>query len=143
MLKNILTISGKPGLYKILTHAKNMIVVESLIDGKRMPSLGRDKITSLGDIAMFTESGEKPLGEILNLLRDKEHGQPVSIETKAAPDKLMTYFGEIVPDFDRDRVHVSDIKKLISWYNLLIKVGFTDFSRKETEDEKSEETAAQ
>ena len=136
MLKTILSISGKPGLYKLISQSKNMIIVESLIDGKRIPSHSHDKVVALSDIAMFTDAGEVPLHEVFEKMRTKENGQPATIDPKGTPDTLRAYFGEVLPDFDRDRVYPTDIKKLILWYNLLTKNGITDFSvKEETESE--------
>ena len=131
MLKTILSISGKPGLYKLISQSKNMIIVESLIDGKRMPSHSHDKVVALSDIAMFTDAGEVPLHEVLTKMCAKENGQKATIDPKETPDKLRTYFGEVLPTSDRERVYPTDIKKLIVWYNLLIQNGITDFSVKE------------
>ncbi len=140
MLKDILSIGGKPGLYKLVSQGKNMLIVESLVDGKRVPAYSRDKVVSLGDIAMFTETGEVPLSEVLTNVSVKENGGVASIDPKADNEKLRSYMGEVLPDFDRDRVYPSDIRKMISWYNLLVKNNITDFSAESTE---SEETVAE
>jgi hypothetical protein len=134
MLEKIVSISGKPGLFKVLSQGKNMLVVESVVDKKRMPAYSSDKVVSLGDISMFTDSGDKPLSEILEAMKVKENGAVASIDVKADAEKLREYFGEIVPDFDRQRVYPTDIKKLIQWYNLLIENGLTDFLPEEKED---------
>lgn len=131
MLKKIVSISGKPGLYKVISQGKNMLIVESLVDKKRMPAHSKDKVVSLADVSMFTDNGDKPLSEILESLKTKENGAIASIDAKADAQSLRTYFGEIVPDFDRDRVYPTDIKKLIQWYNLLIETENTDFTSKE------------
>ncbi|MDR0977051.1 MAG: DUF5606 domain-containing protein [Prevotellaceae bacterium] len=133
MLKTILSISGKPGLYKLVSQGKNMLIVESVSDKKRMPVHNTDKVISLGDITMFTDTDDIALKEVLAALRDKENGAPASIDPKkAGPDELRAFFATIVPHFDRDRVHPSDIKKLISWYNLLVSGGITNFEEEET-----------
>ena len=134
MLEKIVSISGKPGLFKVLSQGKNMLVVESVVDKKRMPAYSSDKVVSLGDISMFTDSGDKPLSEILEAMKVKENGAVASIDVKADAEKLREYFGEIVPDFDRQRVYPTDVKKLIQWYNLLIENGLTDFLPEEKED---------
>lgn len=128
MLKTILSISGKPGLFKLVSHGKNMLIVESLADKKRVPAYAKDKVISLGDIAIYTDDAEVPLHEVLTRVKTKENGQKASISPSAKPDELRAYFAEILPDFDRERVYPSDIKKLISWYNLLIGAGITDFT---------------
>ena len=135
MLKSILSIAGKPGLYKLVSQGKNMLIVESLIDGRRSPAYGNDKIVSLGDIAMFTDDEDVPLRQVLQNILDKEKGAEVAMDCKKANSaELAAYLQEVLPHFDRDRVHPNDIRKLISWYNLLVKSGNTDF------EEKTEET---
>jgi len=138
MLKKIVSISGKPGLYKVISQGKNMLIVESLSDKKRLPAHSTDKVVSLGDVSMFTESGDKPLSEILESMKTKENGGMASIDSKADAQSLRTYFTDIVPDFDRDRVYPTDIKKLIQWYNLLIETENTDFLTKEEESDQKE-----
>ena len=134
MLKTILSISGKSGLYKLVSQGKNMLIVESLTDKKRMPASGTDKMISLGDIAMYTDDEDVPLQEVFLSIKKKENGQPININIKTAtPDELRQYMGEVLPTFDRDRVHLSDIKKLISWYNLLVANNLTDFEPAEEE----------
>jgi len=127
MLKDILSLTGKPGLFKLVSQGKNMLIVESLIDGKRIPAYTKDKVVSLGDIAIFTETAEVPLGEVLESVKVKENGAASSIDPKADNDKLRNYMEEVLPEYDRERVYPSDIRKLISWYNILIKAQITDF----------------
>ncbi len=127
MLKEILSLTGKPGLFKLVSQGKNMLIVESLVDGKRIPAYTKDKVVSLSDIAIFTESAEVPLGQVLESVKVKENGAICSIDSKSENDKLRKYLGEILPDFDRDRVYPSDIRKLLTWYNILIKAQITDF----------------
>ena len=145
MLKTILSIAGKPGLYKLVSQGRNMLIVESLADKKRIPAYGSEKIISLGDIAMYTDAEDVPLHQVLSAVKAKENGQEATIDLKkASQDELRTYMGEVLPNFDRDRVHVSDIKKLISWYNLLVKAGITDFEEEQAAEEEvtAEEPAA-
>lgn len=139
MLRTILAISGKPGLYRLVSRGKMNLIVESLDASKRrMPAFAADRITSLGDIAMYTDAEDIPLGEVLESLKNKEEGKTSSLDVKKASSKeLRDYFAEVLPSFDRDRVHDSDIKKLISWYNILIQNGITEF--KEQEEETTEE----
>ena len=129
MKQTILAISGKPGLYKLVSRGNNSLIVEALdATHKRMPAFGNDRITSLADIAMFTETDDVPLMTILASLRDLESGKESSLNyKKASPDELHEYFTKVLPEWDRDRVHNSDIKKLIQWYNILVKAGVTDF----------------
>ncbi len=134
MLKTILAVSGKPGLYKLISQAKNMLIVESLVEKKRTPVYASDKVISLGDIAMYTNEGEVSLANVLETIKQKENGQVVPLNyKKASPDELRHFIEEILPNYDEDRVHISDIKKLIQWYNLLVSNGETDFTEKETE----------
>ena len=138
MLKTILSISGKPGLYKLISQGKNMLIVESIsADKKRFPAYGNEKIISLADIAMYTDDAEVPLYDVLEAMKKKENTAVASIDPKkATPEQLREYLGEVLPNFDRDRVHNGDIKKLISWYNILISNGITEFkSEPEAEEE--------
>lgn len=135
MLKEILSISGKPGLFKLVSQGKNMLIVESLVDGKRIPAYSKDKVVSLGDIAIFTETAEVKLGIVLTALKTKENGAASGIDAKADNDKLRNYMAEILPDYDKERVYPSDIRKLINWYNILINSGITEFEEKEEVEE--------
>nr|WP_321379743.1 DUF5606 domain-containing protein [uncultured Bacteroides sp.] len=143
MLKTILSISGKPGLYKLISQGKNMLIVESIsADKKRIPAYGNEKVISLADIAMYTNDSEVSLKEVLASVLKKENGELASIDAKkSTSDQLRTYFAEILPDFDRDRVYVTDIKKLISWYNILVTNGITDFEAEESTEEVAESEA--
>ncbi|MCR5242900.1 MAG: DUF5606 domain-containing protein [Prevotella sp.] len=127
----ILAISGKPGLYKLISRAKNSLIVEALDETKkRFPTFGTDRIISLGDIAMFTETEDIALYKVLNAIKELEQGKTVSIDYKKASGKeLQDYFTKVLPEWDRDRVHNSDIKKLLQWYNILIAAGVTDFDQ--------------
>jgi dephospho-CoA kinase len=129
MKETILAISGKPGLYKLVSHAKNSLIVEALDEThKRMPAFGTDRITSLADVAMFTETEDVPLMTVLAAMRDLEGGKTSSVDfRKASPAELHEYFSKVLPDWDKDRVQNSHIKKLIQWYDILVKAGITDF----------------
>lgn len=137
MLKGILSISGQPGLFKLIAEAKNRIIVESIQTGKRMPASSTAKISSLEDIAIYTETGEIPLKEVLKRIHDKESGGK-SISVKLPENELRKYFEEIVPDYDKNRVYFSDIKKIILWYNALHDHDLLDFTEEETEEESAE-----
>ncbi|MBR6750472.1 MAG: DUF5606 domain-containing protein [Bacteroidaceae bacterium] len=139
MLKTILAIAGKPGLYKLISQGKNMLVVEALQTGKRTPAYNHEKIISLGDIAMFTDSDEVPLNEVFQSIQKLENGAKASVSTKDDDATLREYLAKVLPDFDRERVYTSDIKKLISWYNILIENGYTDFTEVEEEQPTEEE----
>ena len=128
MLETILAISGKPGLYKLVSRGNRSLIVETLDEvKKRMPAFATDKVISLADIAMYTDEGEVPLREVLNSLKKKEKGQLSAFDyKKASREELASYFAEILPNYDRDRVYPADIKKLVSWYNLLVKAGIDE-----------------
>ena len=129
MLKTILAISGKPGLYKLISQGKNMLIVESVEDRKRMPIYASDKVISLGDIAMYTDADEVPLSVVLEAVKTKEEGKEASLDyKKASAEELGEFMAAVLPNYDRDRVHLSDIKKLIQWYNLLVSNGVTEFA---------------
>jgi len=143
MKQTILAIAGRPGLYKLLTRGKNSLIVESLdATHKRQPTFANDRITSLGDIAMFTNGDDVALTQVLDNMKKLENGEKSSLNAKTASgDQLREYFAKVLPDFDRDRVHTSDIKKLIQWYNILIDNGITDFVDEKPAEEKAAEEA--
>ena len=138
MLEKILAISGKPGFYKLVSHTGRGLIVETLDEKKkRMPVFGMDKVISLADIAMYTDEEEVPLRQVLANVKAKENAQTASFDYgKASKEELAEYMAQVLPNFDRDRVYSSDIKKLIQWYNLLIENGVADF-------EEAEEAAAE
>lgn len=140
MKETIIAVSGKPGLYKLVSRGNNNLIVETVDAAKkRLPIFSSDRVTSLRDTAMYTDSEDKPLMQILDDLYKKEEGKETSIDyKKASSAELREYFASFLPDFDRDRVHDSDIKKLLQWYNILVKNGITDFL--EGEDFGEEET---
>ena len=139
MLKNILAITGKPGLYRLVNRGSNMLIVESLLDGKRMPTYARDKIISLADVSMYTNGDDIELWKVLEAACKKEDGKPCAIDAKKADNKVvLAWFDEVLPDWDRDRVYPTDVRKLISWYNLLINAGITTFAPEEENEEKAE-----
>ena len=143
MKETVLSISGKPGLYKLISRGNHNLIVEALdATHKRMPTFATDRITSLNDIAMFTETDDVPLMDVLENLKSLEGGQKASInEKKASGDELRAYFTKVLPEWNQDRVQNSHIKKLISWYNILIEAGITDFKDPE-ETSESETTEA-
>ena len=139
MLKNILAITGKPGLYRLVNRGTNMLIVESLLDGKRMPTYARDKIISLADVSMYTTGDDIELWKVLEAACKKEDGKPCAIDAKKADNKVvLAWFDEVLPDWDRDRVYPTDVRKLISWYNILINAGITTFAPEEENEEKAE-----
>ena len=120
-LDKILSIAGKPGLYKMITQTRNGFIAESLLDQKRMSVGIHHNVSILSEIAIYTLTEEKPLREVLALIKEKESGKETAISHKDSKDKLEEYFFEILPDYDEDRVYASDIKKIVQWYNLLQK----------------------
>ena len=138
-LDKILSISGKPGLYKILTQTRNGFVVESLINQKKVSVNIHSNISVLSEIAVYTLTEELPLREVLKKIRDKEVSKQTSISHKDSKDKLEEYFFEVLPDYDEDRVYASDIKKIIQWYNLLQKHEMLDALEEAKQDISEEE----
>lgn len=139
-LTQILAVSGAPGLYKFVAQGKAGIIVESLSDGRRTMVNGSTKVSALGDIAIFTDSKEVPLSDLFQSMYDTKPS-PVNIDNKSTPDQLHKFMEEVLPDYDRERVHNSDIKKIALWYNTLLKAGFTKFKiEEETEEAETEET---
>ncbi len=137
----ILSVAGKPGLFKLISRAKQNLIVETLdTTHRRTPIFASDRVTSLSDIAMYTESDDVPLMTILDTILKKENNQKCSLNyRKCTKEQLHTYFAEILPNYDRERVHDSDIKKLLLWYDILIAAGITDFV---TEEKNQNETQA-
>lgn len=124
--KDILAISGMPGLYKYVAQSTRGIIVESLSDGKRLNASGSARVSALSDISMFTEGEDIPLAEVFTRMYAHAGGKE-GLSHKETPERIKAYFAEIVPDYDRDRVHVSDMKKALSWFNILVGAGFTEF----------------
>lgn len=131
MLKGILSISGQPGLFKLVTEAKNSIIVESLLTGKRIPAYSTAKISALADISVFTETGEIQLKELFGRFQESEK----IVSPKASTNEIKAFFEEVLPEYDKDRVYVSDMKKILQWFQLLSDLNLLI----ETEEEKPEE----
>ncbi len=143
MLKGILSVSGHSGLFKLVAEAKNNIVVESLDTKKRMPVYSTAKVSTLEDIAIFTENEDMPLKDVFKAISNLENGG-ASISVKSTDKELKAYFQKVLPAYDKDRVYVSDIRKVLLWYNTLHEKNLLDFSEpdiKENEEEKSEDAA--
>ncbi len=128
-METILSIAGKPGLYKLVSRGKATLIVETIDEAhRRLPAFATDRVTSLGDIAMYTDAEDIALWEVLAKVGEKEGLKEASINYKKCSSKeLRDYFAAVLPNFDQDRVHDSDIKKLLQWYNILVKNGYTDF----------------
>lgn len=139
MLRTVLSVAGKPGLYKLVSNGRNMLIVEALdATKKRLPIHGIDKVVSLGDIAMFTEDEEVPLWQVLESVKTKCGGAACAVDhKKASNEELADFFAEVLPNYDRDRVYMTHVRKLIQWYNILVEAGMTDFVPEEAEDRKS------
>ena len=142
MFERILTISGKPGLYQLLSQGRNMFIVESIdATKKRQPVYNSDKVVMLDDIAIYTDTEEIPLREVFAKIFEKENGV-LSFDIKmSTPEELVEYFETVMPDYDRERVYLTHIKKIYSWYNILVEGGVTDFAEPQSQEETAEETA--
>lgn len=141
MLTGIVAITGKPGLYKLLKRGKNALIVENIETGKRIPTYAHDKVVSLADVSMYSDHGDVPLAGVLTSLYAVQEGKPVDIKGFANDAAVREFFGKVLPDFDKDRVYTTDIRKLFSWYNLLIAAGITEFKNKEIAEDEAAEAA--
>ena len=131
MIKTILSISGRPGLFKLVNQGKNMLIVESLSNGKRTPAYAHDKVISLGDIAIYTYNEEVALADVFESIKEKNEGKKVDVKALGNEAQIREYFATILPEFDDERVYTNDIKKVFSWYNMLIDAGFERFKANE------------
>jgi len=138
MLKGILAITGQPGLYKVISEGKNNVVIESLLTGKKSTAYADAKMSTLEDIAIYTLTEDIPLKKIFKKISEKENGG-LSIDAKSSPEELKKYFELILPDYDKSRVYGSDVKKVISWYNLLHEKGLLIFEEETPEVAVTEE----
>ncbi|MBC3759539.1 DUF5606 domain-containing protein [Hyunsoonleella sp. SJ7] len=136
-LEKVLAISGKPGLYKLVTQTRGGFVAESLIDSKRISVSLQNNVSVLSEIAIYTLNEEIPLYKVLGKIRERENGQLCSVGPKESKDKLEEYFFDVLPDYDEDRVYPSDIKKVIQWYNLLQKHDMLDLLDDDEADDSS------
>jgi hypothetical protein len=140
MLKTILSIAGRPGLFKLVSQGKNMLIVENLATGKRVPAYAHDKVISLGDIAIYTAGGDDvPLSDVFESIKEKAQGKSVDIKALGSDKAIREEFATVLPDFDDDRVYTNDIKKVYSWYNQLIAAGIDTFKTAETAEEQAAE----
>ena len=144
MKETILSISGRPGLFRLVSSGRGNLIVETIDAAKkRLPAGARDRVTSLNDVSMYTDDDDAPLMDVFQNIANANDGKAVDINVKTASSKeLADFMATALPNYDRDRVHQSDIKKLIQWYNILVNNGYTDFAVKEEEvEEKAEEKA--
>ncbi len=141
MIKEVLAISGKPGLYRLISRGKNMLIVESLDESKkRMPAYASDRVVAVAEISIYTDDGEDtPLVNVFDSIKKLYEGKEVDINHKKAEnDEVIAFFAKALPNYDTERVRVSDMRKVIAWYNILVKAGITDFELKEEKEEKAE-----
>jgi len=139
-LEGIIAVTGKPGLFKVISQGKNAVIVENLMDKKRMPLTARNQANTLDEIGIYTYDDTKPLSEIFDDIAKKEN-EKKSISHKVSKQELTTYFAEILPDYDSDRVYISDIKKVIQWYNALQTAGLIELPKEEKKTPKKKETS--
>jgi hypothetical protein len=133
-LSKILSIAGKNGLFKVVSQGKNAVIVESLNDNKRFPAFAHEKMSSLEEISVFTTGDDIQLKEVFKAFHEKLQGKP-AIDPKSDNNTLKKFFLEMVPAYDQDRVYVSDIKKMVSWYNTLMQQELLDFSDEKKDPE--------
>ncbi len=144
MVKEILAISGKPGLYKLVSRGKNMLIVETLDEQrKRMPAYASDRVVSVADISIYTDDGEDtPLTKVFDSIKTIYEGKLVDINHKKAEnDEIIAFFAKVLPNYDTDRVRVSDMRKVIAWYNILTAAGETNFIEETEADTKTDTEA--
>ena len=134
MLKTVLSISGRPGLFKLVSQGKNMLIVEAIGTGKRIPAYAHDKVISLGDIAIYTIEEDIPLADVFESIKENTQGKAVDTTALKSDKEIREYFATILPNFDDERVYTNDIKKVFNWYNVLVSAGMTDFKSVETEE---------
>lgn len=143
-LSKILSISGKPGLYQMLAQTKNGLVVESLMDGKRFTAFSHERVSTLEEISIYTEDEDMPLKDVLKAIYDKQDGK-AAMSHKSDGKELKVFFEEAIPEYDKENVYVSDIKKVIGWYNTLVEhklIEFTEEEEKKEEEVKEEKKPA-
>lgn len=140
MKDRFLSISGKPGLYRLVSQGKNMLIVENVTTKKRQPAYNHDKIISLSDVAMYTTEGEVPLFDVFETISKANNGAPVDIKNMSDSD-LREELAKYLPAFDRDRVYNADIRKLFQWYNILVGAGVTSFKDDEIKEDEAAEAA--
>jgi hypothetical protein len=140
MLSEILSVTGRPGLYKLISTNKNMNIVESLTDGKRVPVYAQEKIVALSDVSIYTQSGDTPLRDVLKKIKEKEGGKQVALNSKSSGKELFAYLEEVLPDYSRNSVYAGDVKKMISWYNILTEHNIDFEETEKTEESVSDES---
>ncbi len=139
-LTKIVSISGYPEVFKIIKESRKGVIVESLQTGKRMQAFLHQKISSLEDIAIFTQDGDIQLKDVFRRIHEKENGGKAPDPKDVTQDGVKQYFEQILPEYDRDRVYVSDMKKVMRWYNMLLDKGLLDFSDEQEEKAEKKES---
>lgn len=141
MKEQILAITGKPGLYRLLSQGKNMLIVENITTHHRMPAYASDKVVALSEVAIYTTGDDMPLFEVMDKVKTATEGKTVDVKALGGDAGIREYFGNVFPEYDSERVYTTDIKKFFNWYNTLIQAGITDFApeAKDTEDTASDE----
>lgn len=143
MIKKILAISGKPGLYKLISRGNKSLIVETVDEQKkRIPAFGADRVVSLGDISIYTnDDSEVPLATVFESIKTNYGEKPLDLSPKkASQDDIIAFFTKVLPNYDTDRVRVSDMRKVLSWYNILTADGYTEFAAKDEEESEEEAT---
>lgn len=142
MLKRILSISGKPGLFRLVSQGKNMLIVENIATGRRTPAYASDKVVSLGDISIYTTNdSDIPLADVLEKVKEANDGKEIDVKAIGNDTAVRAYFQTILPEYDEERVYTTDIRKLFSWYNQLVAAGVTEFKDKEIAQDEAAEAA--
>jgi hypothetical protein len=141
-LSKILSISGKPGLYKLVGEAKSNLVVESLMDGKRGPAFPHERISSLKEISIYAANDDVPLKDVFKNLHEIQNGTPVANVKNMDSNTLKALFEKVLPDYDKDAVYTSDMKKVFSWYNILLNKDLLDFTEEAQEEAKEDSAEA-
>lgn len=136
MLSKILSITGRSGLYKLVSTNKNLNIVESLDNGKRIPIYPQEKVVALSDVSIYTKEGDTPLHKVLKNMKEKENGAKIALGSKSKGSELFVYLEEVLPDYSRESVYASDVKKMIAWYNILVE---NNISLEEEEEKKKEQ----
>lgn len=138
MLKKILSISGKPGLYRLVNQGRNMLIVENIATGRRQPAYASDKVVSLGDIAIYTTESDTPLADVLEKVKEVNSAKEVDVKAIGDDSNVREYFKTILPEYDEERVYTTDIRKLFAWYNQLVSAGITEFKEEAKEEQSAE-----
>lgn len=141
MSQKILSISGKPGLFRLVSQGNNMLIVENIATKRRMPAYASDKVISLDDVSIYTNDSDTPLFDVFEKVREANDGKQVDIKALGDDAQVRAYFKTILPEYDEDRVYTTDIRKLFQWYNQLIVAGIHEFKKSEIAEDKAAEAA--